>query len=519
MNDTLFSRVQSGLDLLNEAITEQMKLLVESGLGETEQVKTYQLAQSASALLAIEPMITYAGYGEHEAAVAALFCTQTLRSSTAALLEAGLLDPQRGQSLFANTPTVGDDVMERVALDPGLPHLGEDLALVADAFRRVADDKIAPYADAIHRQNLDIPEAIIEQLAEMGAFGLSIPEAFGGSSTESVDDLIAMLVATEELSRVSLGAGGSLITRPEILSKALLAGGTEEQKQRYLPSLASGELMGAVAVTEPDFGSDVAHLTTTATPKDGGWRLDGTKTWCTFAGRANILAVLARTDPDRSLGHRGLSLFFVDKPPFPGESFRHEANGGVIEGRAIATLGYRGMHSFEVSFDNVYVPTTQLIGEASGLGRGFYLQMAGFENGRIQTAARAVGVMQAAYEAAKAYAQGRTVFGNPLVDYQLTKAKLASMSATLQASRQLTYWVAIQLANHNGSLEASMAKAYTCRVAESITREAMQLHGGMGYAEEYPVSRYFVDARVLSIFEGAEETLALRVIAKGLARR
>ncbi|WP_298209125.1 acyl-CoA dehydrogenase family protein [Ferrimicrobium sp.] len=519
MTETLFNHVRSVLGLLNENIQEQISRLEGSGRLEHAQVESYQLSTCASALLAIPTMLAYADHGEHERAVATVFCLQTLRETAANLLTSGLIDPAAVQIVFSDQFQVSDSLIDTIALNPGPAHLSPDLELVAETFRRVANEKIAPLADDIHRNNLDIPEAIINQLAQMGAFGLSIPEEFGGSSNETADDLIAMLVATEELSRASLGAGGSLITRPEILAKAILAGGTEEQKQRFLPALATGELMGAVAVTEPDFGSDVANIATTATPVDGGWRINGTKTWCTFAGRAEILAVLARTDPDRRLGHRGLSLFLVDKPRADGESFRSESNGGVIEGRAIATLGYRGMHSFEVSFDNVFVPAAQLVGEASGQGRGFYLQMAGFENGRIQTAARAVGVMGAAYDAACAYASTRSVFGQPLVDYRLSRAKLARMAATLQASRQVTYATAGLLAQHQGSLEASMAKAYTCRAAEWITREAMQLHGGMGYAEEYPVSRYFVDARVLSIFEGAEETLALKVIARGLARR
>jgi (2S)-methylsuccinyl-CoA dehydrogenase len=519
MTETFFSHVRSAHGVLTDQIRERISLLETSGRLEEEQLESYQLSLSASALLAIPIMIDYANHGAQEQSIATLYCMQTLRETAASLLASGLLDPSSVADLFTAEFQPSDELMSIVALDPGPSHLGEDLELVAETFRRVAVEKIAPVADDIHRQNLDIPESILDQLAQIGAFGLSIPEQFGGSSNESAEDLIAMLVATEELSRASLGAGGSLITRPEILAKALLAGGTEEQKQRFLPELASGELMGAVAVTEPDYGSDVAHITTTATPADGGWRISGTKTWCTFAGRAEILAVLARTDPDRSLGHRGLSLFFVDKARAEGESFRYESNGGVIEGRAIPTLGYRGMHSFEVSFDNVFVPASQLIGESSGLGRGFYLQMAGFENGRIQTAARAVGVMGAAYDAARAYATTRSVFGQPLINYQLSKAKLAKMAATLQAGRQLTYATARLLAQHQGSLEASMAKAYTCRAAEWVTREGMQLHGGMGYAEEYTISRYFVDARVLSIFEGAEETLALKVIARGLARR
>lgn len=519
MTESFFSRVLAAHGVLSEQISRHISKLEAAGQLETEQIKSYQLSLSASTLLAIPIMADYANHGEQERAVATYYCVQTLRETAASLIQSGLVDPSSVADLFSSDFDASDELISMIALDPGPSHLGEEMELVAETFRRVAAEKIAPVADDIHRQNLDIPEPILAQLAQIGAFGLSIPEQFGGSSNESAEDLIAMLIATEELSRASLGAGGSLITRPEILAKALLAGGTEDQKHRFLPALASGEIMGAVAVTEPDYGSDVASIATAAIPTEGGWRINGTKTWCTFAGRAEILAVLARTDPDRSLGHRGLSLFFVDKPRSDGESFRHESNGGVIEGRAIPTLGYRGMHSFEVSFDNVFVPTSQLIGESSGLGRGFYLQMAGFENGRIQTAARAVGVMGAAYDAARAYATTRSVFGQPLISYQLSKAKLAKMAATLQASRQLTYATARLLANHQGSLEASMAKAYTCRSAEWVTREAMQIHGGMGYAEEYPVSRYFVDARVLSIFEGAEETLALKVIARGLARR
>ncbi len=297
-----------------------------------------------------------------------------------------------------------------------------------------------------------------------------------------------------------------------------MKGGTEEQKQRWLPRIASGELLVGVMVTEPDYGSDVAHLTVTATPVDGGYRINGVKTWATFAGRADLVMLLARTDPDRAAGHRGLSLFVVDKEPAPGVAFSFEQpGGGRLEGRAIDTIGYRGMHSFEVVFEDWFVPAENLVGEAAGLGQGFYLQMEGFENGRLQTAARAVGLMQAAFEAGLAYAQDRQVFGRPVFDYQLTRAKLARMAALIQAGRQFSYAVARRMGAGEGTLEASMVKAYVCRAAEWVTREAMQLHGGMGYAEEFPVSRYFVDARVLSIFEGADETLCLRVIAPRLA--
>jgi len=326
-----------------------------------------------------------------------------------------------------------------------------------------------------------------------------------------------MVLVTEELSRGSLGVAGSLITRPEIIGTAIERGGTEEQKQRWLPTIASGEKMCAVAVTEPDHGSDVAAVKTSATRDGDDWILRGVKTWCTFAGKAEYLLVLARTDPDRSTGHRGLSLFVVDKPRFDGHAWEVEQEGGGrMEAKAIPTLGYRGMHSFEVSIDGWRVPHTDLIGMDDGLGQGFYLQMQAFANARLQTAARALGVMQSALEEAVTYAGQRHIFGAALADYELTKVKIARMAAIIAANRAFAVDVARAIGAGGGQLEASEVKQLACRTAEWVTREAQQLHGGYGYAEEYTVSRLFVDARVLSIFEGADEVLALRVIARGL---
>jgi (2S)-methylsuccinyl-CoA dehydrogenase len=230
--------------------------------------------------------------------------------------------------------------------------------------------------------------------------------------------------------------------------------------------------------------------------------------------------LLARTDPDRTKAHRGLSMFIVEKARADGKGFvltqDSRESPGRLEGRPIDTIGYRGMHSYELAFSDWFVPDANLVGGEGGIGQGFYLQMQGFENGRLQTAARALGVMQAAYDAAYSYASERKVFGSPVLDYQLTRVKLARMAATIQAIRQFAYRTARLMAKGEGTLEASMVKAYGCRAAEWVTREAMQIHGGMGYAEEFPVSRYFVDARVLSIFEGADETLALKVIARRL---
>lgn len=230
------------------------------------------------------------------------------------------------------------------------------------------------------------------------------------------------------------------------------------------------------------------------------------------------MMVLARTNPDLSLKHRGLSIFIIPKPRFDGHSFEYEYpdGKGKIEGRAIDTIGYRGMHSFEVSLQDVWVPKENLVGGEGGKGKGFYLQMEGFAGGRLQTAARAIGVMQAAYEVGMRYSSERKVFGRPIADYTLSQWKLARMAMILLVSRQFTYGVCKLIDQHKGQMEASMVKLYCSRIAEWVAREAMQLHGGMGYAEEYAVSRYFVDARVFSIFEGAEEVLALRVIARGL---
>jgi len=504
---------------LERHIAETLARCVRESSLAKRQGDAYPLAHARASLESVSAMERYGQFGDAELVRGTYYGVTTLRDTVAQLVAANLLSGAQVASLLDPLRTF-DEAAEapEIASDPGELHLPEDLVLVRDSFRRFGQSVIAPLAEKVHRQNTDIPEEILSGLGELGAFGLSIPEEFGGFATEPVD-LMPMVVATEELSRASLGIGGSLITRPEILARALLAGGTQEQKLSYLPRLASGEIFAAVAVTEPDYGSDVAHLTTTASPADDVFVINGTKTWCTFAGRADVLMVLARSEQDRNLAHRGLSLFLVEKPPTPGHQFHHvQPGGGVLEGHAIDTLGYRGMHSYEVSFRDWEVPATSLIGGPAGRGQGFYLQMAGFENGRIQTAARAVGVMQAAYEAALNYASARSVFGKHLLEFELTQIKLARMATTVQAARQLCYEVATSMSHKRETLRASMAKAFSCRVAEHVTREAMQMHGGMGYAEEYAVSRYFVDARVLSIFEGADETLALRVIAPALSR-
>ena len=508
------------------AAVSTMEAVVDAALGrlamvdiDEHQVVAYDIAHGAAAVASARNLLGYGAHGEAEERLTIAFVADVAHDLATRLLgreadwgvERGALDGIHDFMAAGRAPKL------LASLVGGAPsHLDEDMQLASDTFRRFADEQIAPRAEHVHRTNADVPEELIEGLAELGIFGLSAPVEYGGFAEGGINDYLGMVVATEELSRGSLGIGGSLITRPEILTRALIAGGTEDQKQYWLPRLASGEVMAAVAVTEPDFGSDVAGIRVGATPTDGGWVINGVKTWCTFAGRADVLMVLARTEPGAT-DHKGLSVFIVEKPRGDGHGFEHvQDGGGKMTGRAIDTLGYRGMHSYEVALEDWFVPAENLIGEEAGRGRGFYYQMQGFENGRLQTAARAVGVMQAAYEEARAYAESRVVFEQPISEYQLTQAKLGRMAVIIQSARQLSLHVAELMAKGDGMLEASMTKAYVCRAAEWVTREAMQIHGGMGYAEEYPVSRYFVDARVLSIFEGADETLALKVIIRRL---
>ena len=411
---------------------------------------------------------------------------------------------------------LGTEILARKG-DLGPVVLPEATRMMRDTFERFAREVVAPQAEAIHREDLTIPDDIIEGLKALGCFGLSVPERFGGLLPDDREDTLGMIVATEALSKASLGAAGSLITRPEILARALLAGGTEEQKSHWLPRIAAGDPLVAISVTEPGTGSDVASVALRATRCEGGWRLNGAKTWCTFAGKAELILVLARTDPDPKAGHRGLSLFLVEKPGTDAHEFAHRSpGGGEMSGRAIATLGYRGMHSYEMFYDDFFVPDSHVLGGEAGLGKGFYYQMRGFSGGRIQTAARATGLMEAAFEAALRYSEDRTVFGQSVSRYGLSKVKLARMAMALQSARMLTLEVGRLLDAGEGQMEASLVKLYACRAAETVCREALQLHGGMGYAEETAVSRYFVDARVLSIFEGAEETLALKVVGRAL---
>ncbi len=511
---------------------------------DTFQNVAYDLAWIASEVYAAGELIAYAekNPGEVEKALAELFTAEMLSNFSNKvsyrfhdfgvdndILHATIWKPEVTKDVETALSSQNYSRVAKLVHDKGAGTYGldENHAMFRDTFKKFAEDVVMPLAEKVHRHDDLIPSVIIDGLKEMGCFGLSIPQKFGGFQDDAKPDNTGMCVVTEELSRGGLGIAGSLITRPEILSKAILKGGTEEQKAKWLPLLATGERMAAVAVTEPDFGSDVAGMKVNAKPQElngkKGYVINGVKTWCTFAGYADTLMVLCRTNPDMSLKHKGMSILIAEKPRFEGHEFKYDQpadqGGGHIEGKAIPTIGYRGMHSYEVAFENYWVPEENLVGGEAGLGKGFYLQMEGFAGGRLQTAARAIGVMQAALEAAIRYSNERKVFAKPIFDYGMTQFKIARMAALVQACRQATFHACQLMDEHKGAMEASLVKFYASKVSEWVTREALQIHGGYGYAEEYAVSRYFVDARVFSIFEGAEEVLALRVIAPALLKQ
>ena len=507
---------------------------------DARQLVCYELALAKADLLAADATLRAApGLDALDARLGALCIADAVSSVlarlTAIAIELGLaldgldaLACDAAQRAFQRDAASGP-VLARIGAavaapgsEPGRVAMDESLAITQESFRRFAAEVVAPLAEEIHRRDLTVPETLLGPLREMGVFGLSIPERHGGSRPDDRDDTPLMLVVTEALSEASLAAAGSLITRPEILTKALLKGGTAEQKAKWLPPIAAGEVMVGVSVTEPDTGSDVASLSCRAEPaeRDGakGWVVNGAKAWCTFAGRANVLALLARTDPNPNRGAKGLSLFIVPKDTFPGHAFEmRQPNGGALTGKADATPGYRGMHSFTLMFDNYFVPGENLIGGEGGVNKGFYLQMAGFAAGRLQTGGRATGLAQAALQRTAEYANDRKQFGKPIGQYGLTQYKLGRMATHIAAGRQLTYAAARAMdADETIALEPAMAKLFASDVAVWVTQEGQQLHGGWGYAEEFPISRYVVDATVLPIFEGVKPILELKVIARNL---
>jgi (2S)-methylsuccinyl-CoA dehydrogenase len=387
----------------------------------------------------------------------------------------------------------------------GVTGLDEELEMIRDQFRRFADEQVVPFAHEWHLKDELIPMEIIEALSEMGVFGLTIPEAYGGFGLSKA----SMVVVSEELSRGYIGVG-SLGTRSEIAAELILCGGTDAQKAQWLPKLASGEILPTAVFTEPNTGSDLGSLRTRAVKSGDDWQVTGNKTWITHAARTHVMTLLARTDPDTT-DYRGLSMFLAEKTPgtdevpFPTPGM----TGGEIE-----VLGYRGMKEYELAFDGFAVKGENLLGGVEG--QGFKQLMQTFESARIQTAARAVGVAQSALEVGMKYAEDRKQFGKPLIEFPRVGGKLAMMAVEIMVARQLTYFSAWQKDHDKRcDLEAGMAKLLGARIAWACADNALQIHGGNGFALEYQISRILCDARILNIFEGAAEIQA-QVIARRL---
>ena len=386
----------------------------------------------------------------------------------------------------------------------GFSGLDEELEMVREQFRRFSNDKVDPYAHSWHLKDELIPLEIITEMADLGVFGLTIPEEYGGLGLSKA----AMCVVSEELSRGYIGVG-SLATRSEIAAELILCGGTQEQKQKWLPKLADASVLPTAVFTEPSTGSDLGSLITRAVKKDEGYEITGNKTWITHASRTNVMTLLARTNPSTN-NYTGLSMFLAEKiagsdeVPFPSIGM----SGGEIE-----VLGYRGMKEYEIAFDNFKVSENNLLGGVEG--QGFKQLMQTFESARIQTAARAIGVAQSALDLALDYSISRKQFGKSLIDFPRVSSKLAMIAVEIMISRQLTYYSAREKdADRRCDLEAGMAKLLGARVAWGAADNGLQIHGGNGFALEYPISRVLCDARILNIFEGAAEIQAQVIVRR-----
>ena len=467
-------------------LTEIEELIVRIGLGE-------YLAQIQGGIpISQGEIVRPADLGLSAAAVAA-----RMTSEVEALIATGNTAQNRARLVelicFSHGATVG-----ACGLDDTLESIREEM-------RKFADSEVIEHAQGWHRTNSYIPIEIISQMAELGVFGLTIPEEFGGMGLGKE----SMCVVSEELSRGYIGVG-SLGTRSEIAAELILGGGTEEQKRHWLPKLASGEVLPTAVFTEPNTGSDLASLKTRAARSGDVYKVHGNKTWITHPVRADLMTLLVRTNPAEK-GYRGLSMLLAEKPrgddkiPFPVAG---------MTGTEIEVLGYRGMKEYEIAFDGFEVKTSSLLGGVEGLG--FKQLMATFESARIQTAARAIGVAQAAMEQALTYAQNRVQFGEAIVKFPRVADKIAIMAVEIMIARQLTYYAARQKdSGRRCDLEAGMAKLLAARIAWSNADNAVQIHGGNGFAMEFPISRILCDARILSIFEGAAEIQA-QVIARRL---
>ncbi len=394
---------------------------------------------------------------------------------------------------------------EQHAATVGACGLDDTLDSIREEMRKFAEDQVLPHAQQWHLKNQYIPLDVIAQMSELGVFSLTIPEDYGGMGLGKE----SMCVVSEELSRGYIGVG-SLGTRSEIAAELILGSGTEEQKRKWLPKIASGEVLPTAVFTEPNTGSDLAALKTRAVRQGDVYKVYGNKTWITHPVRADLMTLLVRTNPAEN-GYRGLSMLLAEKPrgtdtdPFP-------ASG--MSGSEIEVLGYRGMKEYEIAFDGFVVKAENLLGGVEGLG--FKQLMATFESARIQTAARAIGVAQATMERALGYATSRVQFGEPIAAFPRVSDKIAMMAVEIMIARQLTYYAARQKdSGRRCDLEAGMAKLLAARVAWAAADNAVQVHGGNGFALEFPASRLLCDARILNIFEGAAEIQA-QVIARRL---
>ncbi|MCB9929510.1 MAG: acyl-CoA dehydrogenase family protein [Alphaproteobacteria bacterium] len=511
---------------------------VSAGLLEREQLAAHGLAwlttytaalreslhwaerlEAAGGLGELEALLMQAGFGEYLNQMAGglmLSQGEIVRPGDLGLDAGALLASAGAKALMAGGSSAAvrrrigallEDALATGAFgNPGLED--EALVMVQDQFRRFVNDQIIGPAHEWHRADELIPMPVVQQMAEMGVFGLTVPEAYGGFGMGKV----AMCVVTEELSRGYIGVG-SLGTRSEIASELIRLGGTEAQKQALLPKIASGEILPTAVFTEPGTGSDLGSLRTRAVKEGDAYRVYGNKTWITHAARTDLMTLLARTNPDQP-GYRGLSMFVAPKPrgtdgnPFPADGM----SGGEIK-----VLGYRGMKEYEIGFDGFAIAPENLLGGEEG--QGFKQLMATFESARIQTAARSVGVAQRAMELALAYATERQQFGKSIYAFPRVSGKIAMMAVETMMARQLSYFAAREKdQDRRCDIEAGMAKLLAARVAWANADNAVQVHGGNGYAEEYEISRVLCDARILNIFEGAAEIQA-HVIARGLLER
>ena len=524
--EALFDRVR---DVVRDRVTVGGK--VSAPALEEHQTTAHAMAWLATYVEALRQMRAWAGrvsdagqFGEMEALILQIGFGEYLnqiaggipmsQSEIARLADMGV-DWQPGDAARAlmaggNTQSARNQLVAAMQSNQGRSTFGvtgldAELEMIRDQFRRFADEEVVPYAHGWHLRDELIPMEVIDKLAGMGVFGLTIPEEHGGFGLSKA----SMVVVSEELSRGYIGVG-SLATRTEIAAELILCGGTDAQKSEWLPKLASGEVLPTAVFTEPNTGSDLGSLRTKAARNGDDWQITGNKTWITHAARTHVMTVLARSVP-QTTDYRGLSMFLAEKTP--GTDAVPFIDDG-LSGGEIEVLGYRGMKEYTVNFDGFAVQGANLLGGVEG--QGFKQLMQTFESARIQTAARAVGVAQNALELGMAYATDRQQFGKALIEFPRVAGKLAMMAVEIMVARQLTYFSAWQKDHgHRCDLEAGMAKLLGARVAWSAADNALQIHGGNGFALEYQISRVLCDARILNIFEGAAEIQA-QVIARRL---